>query len=57
LTKTHHRPHHAKLVRKLVLQSRVSFSSPPAARGRPALDENGGFLGSLGPGESYFLSN
>ena len=32
------------------------FSSPPAARGRPAVNENGGFLGSLGPGESYFLS-
>ena len=32
------------------------FSSPPAARGRPAVNENGGFLGSLGPGKSYFLS-
>ena len=32
------------------------FSSPPAARGRPAMNENGGFLGSLGPGEYYFLS-
>jgi hypothetical protein len=32
-------------------------SSPPAARGRPAVDENGEFLGSLTPSESYFLSS
>ena len=30
--------------------------SPPAARGRPAVDENGGFLASLERGQSYFLS-
>ena len=33
---------------------RVSW--PSAARGRPAMHENGGFCGSLGPGNSYFLS-
>ncbi len=31
-------------------------SSPPAARGRLAADENGRSLTSLGPSESYFLS-